>query len=501
MTERSVSRRTALGAMGAAAVGLLGVPTAGAQEAGDVTVALDPSEVTLTPGETTTVDIVVRGATGGISSYEQNRVTLSSDVATFVAVKHEGDGLSDHRISEDGTRVSLMAALLDNKRAPASEIAIAEATIRGEEVGSATLGVDGGKIFSRDIKSYATTGQPGTLTVEQRPPLRAALDWAPEEPTTGEQVTFDATSSAGRVAEYRWDFDGDGTGDATTDGPTTTHAYSEAGSKTVRLEIADTDGRTDEFSAELAVVDSGPEAALTWEPTAPEAGEAVTLDATGSAGDVVEYRWDFDGDGTIDATTVEPTTTTTYETAGSRTVRVTVVESDGQTASDDGELSVTEPSDGDDSNGNDNSDDSSDDNSDDNTNDDSNGGDDSDSDDSDSSESNTDGNDGDSSESDESDGSGDNGGNSTDGDETSETNDEDDDSTDDKTDGNDERDTDSENSEADGDVNTSDDANETGDADSGDGFGPGFTPGGALAGLGGAAYLLKRRLGGDDSAE
>ncbi len=35
----------------------------------------------------------------------------------------------------------------------------------------------------------------------------------------------------------------------------------------------------------------------------------------------------------------------------------------------------------------------------------------------------------------------------------------------------------------------------------GDGFGPGFAVGGALAGLGGAGYLLKRRLNDEEPSE
>jgi preprotein translocase subunit SecD len=49
-----------------------------------------------------------------------------------------------------------------------------------------------------------------------------------------------------------------------------------------------------------------------------------------------------------------------------------------------------------------------------------------------------------------------------------------------------------------GDTNDSDNE-DTNDSDNGDGFGPGFGVGGALAGLGGAGYLLKRRLDDENS--
>jgi plastocyanin len=69
-------------------------------------------------------------------------------------------------------------------------------------------------------------------------------------------------------------------------------------------------------------------------------GEAVTFDASASTDDsaIVEYRWDFDGGGVDDATTV-PTTSHAYATAGSFTAKVTVVDVGGRTA--DATRSVT----------------------------------------------------------------------------------------------------------------------------------------------------------------
>ncbi|WP_227352708.1 PKD domain-containing protein [Haladaptatus salinisoli] len=63
-------------------------------------------------------------------------------------------------------------------------------------------------------------------------------------------------------------------------------------------------------------------------------GESVTFDASGTSdpdGDVAAYRWDFDGDGTVDQTTNESTVDHAYETPGERTARVTVVDGEGQT--------------------------------------------------------------------------------------------------------------------------------------------------------------------------
>jgi PGF-CTERM protein len=61
------------------------------------------------------------------------------------------------------------------------------------------------------------------------------------------------------------------------------------------------------------------------------AGDAIGFDASNSSDDeaVVEYRWDFDGDGEIDSTTESPTVNHAYEEVGTYVPVVTVVDADG----------------------------------------------------------------------------------------------------------------------------------------------------------------------------
>jgi PKD repeat protein len=64
--------------------------------------------------------------------------------------------------------------------------------------------------------------------------------------TVGTSINFDASGSSdsdGSIILYEWDFDTDGTYDAS--GVTITHAYSTPGTYTVTLRVTDNDGLTD----------------------------------------------------------------------------------------------------------------------------------------------------------------------------------------------------------------------------------------------------------------
>ena len=75
-----------------------------------------------------------------------------------------------------------------------------------------------------------------------------------------------------------------------------------------------------------------PVASLVLTPAAPRARQQVTFDASGSTdpdGRIVEYRWDFNGDGVVDLTSTEPTVRYAYLVGGAYTVRLTLVDNAG----------------------------------------------------------------------------------------------------------------------------------------------------------------------------
>ncbi|USZ68512.1 PKD domain-containing protein [Halorussus salilacus] len=188
------------------------------------------------------------------------------------------------------------------------------------------------------------------VTVEPDDPPSAALDVATESPTEGFRVSLDAGGSSDDVGveEYRWDFDGDGETDETTDGPEVGHVYNETGTYDASVTVVDGSDQNDTATASVTVEpDDPPSAALDVATESPTEGFRVDLDAGGSSDDVgiEEYRWDFDGDGEVDRTTSDPSAGHVYNETGTYDASVTVVDGSDQndTATASVEVGADEP--------------------------------------------------------------------------------------------------------------------------------------------------------------
>lgn len=178
------------------------------------------------------------------------------------------------------------------------------------------------------------------VSVANRPPT-ATLVAFPTPAIAGETTTLQSTDEHdpdGNVVGHDWDLDGDGSYDAFTgEVAYFDHVFATAGTKTVRLRIRDDDGGSAVVSLRF-VVTRPPVAAVTATPNPVSFGQTVTLSASASTDPdgaaLAKYEWDFADDGTdaYDRTTTVPTTTTSYPTAGTRTVRVRVTDADGATA-------------------------------------------------------------------------------------------------------------------------------------------------------------------------
>lgn len=200
-------------------------------------------------------------------------------------------------------------------------------------------------LFGLAACDSAGTGEdPPEETAE---PPTASFTVSPASPKAGETVSFDASGSeAGSepIASYEWDFDGDGSSDAS--GVEAEHVFEESGDYDVELTVTGEEGRIGEASQSVSVEEGGsdaPTARFTASTTEPEVGETVSFDASGSeAGSepIASYTWDFDSDGETDASGTE--TEHVFEETGSYDVKLTVEDEEGQTGEAGKEISVQE---------------------------------------------------------------------------------------------------------------------------------------------------------------
>ena len=200
------------------------------------------------------------------------------------------------------------------------------------------------------------TGQIGQIgaefpVMEPQPPTAAPPELVPDPPIALQPTTFDVSQSSspnGEIVEYRWDFTGDGQFDEVTDEPIAEWTYEEPGGAFVQYELEDEVGETAINGAEFAVQEpEDPIAIFEWDPDSPIAHQPATFDASDSEspnGEIVEYRWDFTGDGEFDdEVTEEPIAEWTYEETGVKVANLEVEDEAGQTATTGAEFNVQEP--------------------------------------------------------------------------------------------------------------------------------------------------------------
>jgi PKD repeat protein len=174
-----------------------------------------------------------------------------------------------------------------------------------------------------------------TIKITTFPPT-AALSLNPSNPSSLTSILFDASGSTDpddAIVSYDWDFDGDGSFDATTVGPTTTHSYATPGARHAVVRVTDASGAMASKGLNFTVANLAPSAAFTA-PSVTDAGDVVNLDASTSGdldGSIAHYRWDFDGNGIFDADTPSPTLPHVFAANGTYLVRLQVADNLGAT--------------------------------------------------------------------------------------------------------------------------------------------------------------------------
>jgi PKD repeat protein len=148
----------------------------------------------------------------------------------------------------------------------------------------------------------------------------------------GQNVALDATASSddNGIAAFDWDLDGDGTYETLAANAKQNVAYTTLGSHTVSVRVTDIYHVASTASVKI-VVHRAPTASFTDAPSPAVVGEQVTFDGSASSDDdpLASYEYDFDGDGTYDTSSANAITTHTYDTTGTRTVRLRVTDDHG----------------------------------------------------------------------------------------------------------------------------------------------------------------------------
>jgi PKD repeat protein len=174
-----------------------------------------------------------------------------------------------------------------------------------------------------------------------------AFSSLPGNPAQFQEVTFNASPTRlGGVlcngnCSYSWDF---GDGD-TASGQSVKHRFQTQGIQLVKLTATSLLSGASASTSNTVDVGPpvGPTAALTFSPTDPQIGDVVNFDASASkaanGATIVEYRWNFGG-GSGSTSTPGPLNTATFQAERTYVVTVTVVDSNGQTATTSMDVAV-----------------------------------------------------------------------------------------------------------------------------------------------------------------
>ncbi len=192
----------------------------------------------------------------------------------------------------------------------------------------------------------ATTTQ--TVTVTNRAPT-ASFTISANPVQSLVNVTLNAGGSKdpdGTIAKYEWDLDGNGTYEVNAGSTaSTTRSFPTSGERAVGLRVTDNLGATAATTVNVNVTNRAPTASFTASPNSVPTGTNTTLNASASSdpdGTVAKYEWDLDNNGSYETSSgTTASLTTSYATAGTKTIGLRVSDNLGATATTTRTLTVT----------------------------------------------------------------------------------------------------------------------------------------------------------------
>lgn len=184
-----------------------------------------------------------------------------------------------------------------------------------------------GGIWGGDEYSIAIQPLQKTVTVNSAPVAVAEATPNPQdENSTVTLIGSSSFDSYGFIASYEWVFGDGGTGT----GANVSHVYTDPGTYTATLTVTDDMGVSNSASVDVIVEAVPPVSRWNFDPDNEHSGTTVSFDGRNSYdpnGITVSYAWDFDGNGTTDATTEQANHV--YDSSGSYSASLTVTDVDG----------------------------------------------------------------------------------------------------------------------------------------------------------------------------
>jgi hypothetical protein len=205
--------------------------------------ATGTATVTLRPAPAITVKCTPASGTGTCASVAASDATNTATVTFDVAKATGSSTLRDVTINYgDGTSQSL------------GTLAGGTITVAHSYPGSSNVATYTAVVTATDLDNERSTV---STIVNVTPRSALTIDLAATQGTSvagqGQSVAFAATVAGGSAQSFAWDFDGDGTVDATTSSSKTSHVYTANGRYTAIVTVQTVDGRSASARTEFIV--------------------------------------------------------------------------------------------------------------------------------------------------------------------------------------------------------------------------------------------------------